>query len=158
MKKTFASHLYRRLLLHGFRVFLDMQELQEGDSFPRQIQGAIRTASVHVAIFSPRYAESKWCLDELIFMLESKAHIIPVFHGVKPAELRSTGGKYGVYAQALDKLEKNRTGEGKLRYDSNTIEKWRKALYEVAEISGFDLQEACNVTRASSWKKLFNVC
>lgn len=144
MKKTFASHLYRRLLLHGFRVFLDIQEMEEGESLTCQIQGAIRSASVHVAIFSPRYAESKWCLDELIFMLESKAPIIPVFYGVKPAELRWTGSRHGVYAESLYNLEKKKTHEDKLRYDSNTIEKWRKALCDVAEISGFDLQEACN--------------
>jgi hypothetical protein len=81
-------------------------------------------------------------------MLESKAYIIPVFYNVKPAELRWTLGKDGVYAQALKKLENKRTydpeaQEEKMRYDYNTIENWRNALSRVAEISGFEL-EACN--------------
>jgi hypothetical protein len=139
VKKTFASHLYRRLLSYGFRVFLDQDEMQEGENLTSQIEGAIATASVHVAIFSTRYAESKWCLDELLLMLKSGATIIPVFYHVKPSELRWTRGegKSGVYAEALRRLEK------KKRYEPNTVEKWREALSSVAEISGLEL-EACN--------------
>jgi hypothetical protein len=71
VKKTLASHIYLRLKQQGLAVFLDQQELQEGENMTPQIEGAIRTASVHVAIFSPRYAESSWCLKELEQMLES---------------------------------------------------------------------------------------
>jgi hypothetical protein len=71
VKKTFASHLYHGLSKHGLRVFLDEPELQPGDSLTSQIEGAVGTASVHVAVFSSHYAESRWCLDELLLMLES---------------------------------------------------------------------------------------
>lgn len=64
VKKTLASHLYHRLLVHGLRVFLDYQELQEGDKLTSQIEGAIRSASVNIAIFSANYAESSWCMNE----------------------------------------------------------------------------------------------
>jgi len=148
VKKTFASYLYRRLISHGLRVFLDQPELQQGDKLISQIEGAIKTASVYVAIFSPGYAESNWCLDELLLMLESGATTIPVFYNVRPAELRWTRGKDGLYAQALNKLEKKKaydpqTNEEKARYDSTTIESWRNALSSVAGISGFEL-ESCN--------------
>lgn len=144
VKNTFASHLYRRLLQRGLRVFLDKQELQEGLNFTSQIQSAIRSASVHVAIFSPRYAESKWCLDELLQMFESGSPIIPVFYHVKPSQLRWTQGEGGVYSQDLRKLEEKKTydtetHEEKPRHDSTTIQKWRDALSSVAEISGFEL-------------------
>ena len=145
VKKNFASHLYRSLTEHGLRVFLDSQELQEGDNFSLQIEGAIRTASVHVVIFSPGYAESTRCLNELLLILASNAHIIPVFYHVTPAQLRCNRGDDGVYAQALRNLEEKRvydpqTQETKLGYESNTIENWRNALSAVAEISGFDLE------------------
>ena len=71
VKKTLASHLYHHLLSHGFWVFLDHEELEEGQNLNSQIEGAIATASVQVAIFSPRYAESKWCLDKLLLILKS---------------------------------------------------------------------------------------
>ena len=139
MKKTFASHLYRRLISYGLRVFLDYQELQEGEELTGQIKGAIRTASIHVAIFSPTYADSNWCLDELLFMLESGAPIIPVFHHVEPADLRWTQGE-GVYARSLRNLEKKRAYDSQPRYNSKTIEIWRNALSSAADISGLDLK------------------
>eukprot|EP00253_Pinus_taeda_P012764 PITA_12764 len=147
-KETFARPLYLRLLSNGLRAFLDKDEMQPGYNFPRQIEHAIRTASVHVAIFSPRYAESYWCLNELLLMSESKAPIIPVFYRVTPAEVRWTQGKDGNYAQALQQLAEKktkdpRTHKMKRRYDSKTIENWRNALSRVADNSGFEL-EVCN--------------
>lgn len=140
-KKTFAFHLYRRLLSQGFRTFLDEQELERGLDFPSQIVGAIQVASVHVAIFSMRYTESPWCLNELLLMRESGAPIIPVFYKVNPAELR--------YGKALHKLEMKttddpQTGMTRPRYNSATIQNWRNALSSVADISGFDLEGAFN--------------
>jgi hypothetical protein len=127
---VFATDLYHRLIYHGLRVLLDYQERQEGEELTDQIKGAIRTASVHVAIFPPTYADSNWCLDELRFMLESGAPIIPVFYHVNPADLRWTQGE-GVYARSLRNLEQ--------RYNSQTIENWRSALSSAADISGLYL-------------------
>eukprot|EP00253_Pinus_taeda_P024395 PITA_24395 len=138
VKKTFASHLYRRLISHGLRVFLDYKELQEGEDFPCQIKGAISAASVHVAIFSPTYADSEWCLVELVLMLKSGTPIIPVFHRVEPTELRRIHG-YGVYATSLRNLENKTNPDNQPRYDSETIGNWRNALSRVADISGLDL-------------------
>jgi hypothetical protein len=77
VKKNFASHLYHLLISHGLTAFLDQDELQVGLNFDSQIKDAIKTASVHVAIFSPRYAESHWCLNELVLMVESGACVSP---------------------------------------------------------------------------------
>jgi len=113
--------------------------MKAGDDLTGQIKGAIATASVHIAIFSPKYADSKWCLEELVLMLESGTTIIPVYYHVKPSDLRIWTGKgeVGVYGRALRDLEK------KKRYEPNTIEIWREALSSVADISGLEL-EACN--------------
>ena len=126
VKKTFASHLYQRLHSYGLKVFLDQQESQRGDYFTSQIKGAIQAASVHVAIFSERYAESTWCLDELLWMLESKAFIIPLFYQVKPNELRWTWGQDGWYAKALHKhqvktMDDSQNHEKRLRHDPTII-------------------------------------
>lgn len=137
VKKTFAKSLYNKLRSIGLRAFLDEDELQRGSNFPSQIKRAIGTASAHVVILSDRYAESSWCLDELVMMLDSKAPIIPVFYGVTPAEVRWTRGRH---AEALPKLAEKKSDEGKLRYESDTIENWRKALSRVADISDFELQ------------------
>lgn len=137
VKKTLASYLYHCLVAHGLRVFLDIEEMQEGVSLTSQIKGAIRTAFIHIAIFSSRYAESSWCLDELVLMLESGSTIIPIFHTVKPSDLTSETGKY---AQQLCDLEKKTDQEGKPRYDLSTITKWKTALSDVDKSTEFDLE------------------
>eukprot|EP00253_Pinus_taeda_P016917 PITA_16917 len=137
VKTTFASHLYKRLTSFGLRVFLDKPELEEGRTFPSQIEAAIRSAAIHIAVFSPTYANSQWCLDELIGMISTistGATILPVFYNVEPWELRRTR-KDGRYAEALREHEK------KSRYDSDTIQKWREALCTAANISGFELKQ-----------------
>lgn len=141
VKKGLASHIYHRLKDLGLAVFLDQEVLERGEGLNPQIEGAIRTASVHVAIFSPNYAHSRWCLDELVQMLESRSTIIPVFYKVEPADLRWTHGADRVYARALGELEMKKTLDGQPRYEPNTIEKWRNALSAVADIIGFELKD-----------------
>lgn len=133
IKRTLASHIYSRLLSHGLRTFLDQQELFAGDNLVYQIESAIATSTVHIAIFSPRYADSPWCLNELPLLLQSKGFIIPVFHGVEPSDLLVSTGE-GVYARALLHHEERR------RYSSQTLEDWRNALNAVSSISGFDIK------------------
>lgn len=93
-KNNFVCHLYYRLRSHGIRVFLDKEEMEEGYDLTDQIEAAIRNSSVHLAIFSEKYAESKWCLDELVLMVKSGATIIPVFFkNVEPFHLRWRGSQ-----------------------------------------------------------------
>eukprot|EP00253_Pinus_taeda_P028236 PITA_28236 len=139
VKEGLATHIYNGLKKLGLSVFLDQPELQRGEELKPQIEGAIRTASVHVAIFSPSYAQSSWCLDELVLMREQKlksgSTIIPVFYKVQPADLRWARVGKGVYARDLGEHER------KSRYDTETIEKWRNALSAVADIVGFELKD-----------------
>jgi len=166
VKGTFGSHLYRRLQYLGYRVFLDKDELKVGENSDLQIKTVIATVIVNIAIFSPGYAESPWCLNELNQMFESEATIIPVFLNVKPAELRSTGGEEGwfyqvlrflrgwprgedgVYAKALCNLKRKRsydaeTHRKKPKYEPSTIEKWRDSLKRASDLTGLELA-ACN--------------
>lgn len=145
-KKTLASHLHNRLKREGLTSFIDKDELLVGDHFPSQIENAIKTASVHVAIFSPRYAKSEWCLNELVLMLESGAQIIPVFYHVRPNDLRRKDGKYAEDLRNLENMKTHdpETNQEKPVYDSTTIKKWKDALYRVSFITGLDLLDTCN--------------
>lgn len=55
-------------------------------------------------------------------MLKSRAKIIPVFYQVKPADLRWTQGKNGVYTQALQKLGEKTEYEAQTERDVLSIE------------------------------------
>jgi hypothetical protein len=135
VRKTFVSHLYRRLVSCGLKVLLGPVKNQEGFDLASQ------TASAHVPIFTPGYAGLSRCLDELLMMLESKATIIPVLYNVKRSKL------WWTHARALRRLGKKTTTtidplthKKTRRHDPATMEKWRKALSDVSDISGFDLE------------------
>jgi len=140
VRKNLASHLQRCLSRNGLHVFPNQRELQGGDNS----RAALKEAKVHIAIFSTGYANSSQCLNELVQMLESGSTVIPVFYNVSPSDLRWTKEGNGVYAQALSMLQGKKTTdsethEEKALYCSNTIGKWRKALFDVAGKSGFVL-------------------
>lgn len=146
VKNTLASHLYYRLQNNGLRVFFDKEEAQKGQKVNSEVENAIKVASVHIAIFSRRYAESEWCMDELLMMVKSHSVIIPVFYDVKPSDIRfnSVDGMNGVYAEALHILQKEKTfdpqtHQEKPRYDSDTIEIWKGVMMEVTKGDGFEL-------------------
>eukprot|EP00253_Pinus_taeda_P004715 PITA_04715 len=136
VKDTFAQHLHTELTEKGLHVFVDKHEMKPGKAVPSQIKAALQKAYVHIAIFSPTYAESDWCLHELLLIMESvksgQATILPVFYNVKHSDLRYGGP----YAKALDKQEEQK------RYDRQTIQKWKDALNDVPVQAGFELQ-AC---------------
>ncbi|GLJ52631.1 hypothetical protein SUGI_1120180 [Cryptomeria japonica] len=129
-KATVAFALYEALEEKGYWTFLDEQELQFGDSITSAIQDAIYSSKVQIAIFSPRYAESSWCLDELVDMLKTKALFIPVFYDVKPSELRYLDK--GCYAAAFAEHNK------KKRFSKDKIDKWKAALESSADKSGYE--------------------
>ena len=101
VKHTLAAAIYHKLHSMGLHVFLDVEALEPGDIMPAEIQGAISSASLHIAIFSPNYAQSPWCLAELSFMLKTGAKIIPIFYHVEPSDLRWIDRREGMYANAF---------------------------------------------------------
>ncbi|GLJ06483.1 hypothetical protein SUGI_0040220 [Cryptomeria japonica] len=147
VKQTLALQLYNSLEQLGIRTFLDSQEKQLGDSFPSTIETAIRSASVHVAIFSKGYADSPWCLAELLLMLESEAKIIPVFYQVKPSDLRYI--ETGAYAEAFIKYKV------KGRY-LKMLNEWKEALQSLSLIAGeeFDSDWHCEKIVAAVQKEV----
>jgi hypothetical protein len=134
----------RRLLDRGLRVFLDKIEMEEGHKISFQIEHTICVVSIHLAIFSPGYAQSSWCLDKLFLVIKSEATILPIFFNVDPSMVRYTL-KGEAYVEALLNLQEKRTfdpqtSEENPRYGSDTIQNWRTALSCVADLSNFKLK------------------
>ncbi|XP_059076972.1 TMV resistance protein N-like [Cryptomeria japonica] len=130
VKYTLASTLYTILTGMSLSVFLDSQELEYGDFLPRTIEAAMASASLHIAIFSKTYAESRWCLAELSFMLKSAAKIIPIFYHVDPSDLRCVHQGKGMYVEAFKKHERN----GKCSPEQ--LQEWKTALHNVSFYAG----------------------
>ena len=87
---------------------------------------------ISVVVISENYASSKWCLEELVWILECWKSlgqlVLPVFYGIDPLEVRKQEGKLRVQ---LAEHEKN------LKIEKGKVQIWRAALKEVGSLSGF---------------------
>ncbi|KAG0583652.1 hypothetical protein KC19_3G152200 [Ceratodon purpureus] len=130
VKTTFVAHLEDALRCAGFRPFLDARSLMKGNPALKSIDQALDAAKVHVAVVSKRYAESKYCLNELVAMMRSGKPVIPVFYDVEPVDLRWV--ENGPFAEAfLNHKSKGRT--------QKKLHEWTHALGALADITGFCL-------------------
>ncbi|XP_031257762.1 TMV resistance protein N [Pistacia vera] len=87
-KRTISGLLYDHLLRLRLNPFLDSKNMKPGDRLFDKIDTAIRHSKVGVAVFSPRYCESYFCLHELALIMESRKKVIPIFYDVKPSQLQ----------------------------------------------------------------------
>ncbi|XP_021804698.1 TMV resistance protein N-like [Prunus avium] len=109
-RKTFTDHLYTAFVNSGIQTFRDDDELERGEDIKPGLQKAIQESRSSVIVFSKDYASSKWCLDELVLILERKrisGHVVlPVFYDVDPSEVRKQTGSL---AKAFAGHQKNRS-------------------------------------------------
>ncbi|KAM4103197.1 hypothetical protein ACJW30_06G061100 [Castanea mollissima] len=87
-KRTIATLLYDYLSRFNLRPFLDNKTMKPGDKLFEKIDGAIHGCKVGVAMFSPNYCQSYFCLHELALFMETKKKVIPIFCDIKPSQLR----------------------------------------------------------------------
>ncbi|KAH9726286.1 ADP-ribosyl cyclase/cyclic ADP-ribose hydrolase [Citrus sinensis] len=133
-RDNFTSHLYSALSRQNIQTFIDDQ-LNRGDEISESLVNAIEASAISVIIFSESYASSRWCLDELVKILECKKEyaqiLIPVFYRVDPSDVRNQTGSFG---DSFSKLEE------RVKENSKKLQTWRNALKEAATLSGFPSQ------------------
>ena len=135
-RRGFTDHLYAALQRKGILTFRDDEELERGKSISPELLKAIEESRFAIVIFSRNYAFSTWCLVELAHivkcMRERKLTIWPIFYDVDPSDVRKQTGTFG---QAFNDHEK------RFKDNIKTVEMWRAALREVANLSGWHLQD-----------------
>lgn len=135
-RKSFVDHLFATLHEKGIHTFRDDEELKRGKSISPELDHAIKAYKFVVVIFSPNYADSSWCLDELVKAVEYTEEqklaktLLPVFYDVDPSDVRK---QQGTYKKAFDKHKE-------ANFLDEKIQKWRDALNTAANTSGFDVK------------------
>ena len=143
----FTSHLYDALCRKQIETFIDDDKLERGDEISPALLGAIRGSKIAVVIFSEDYASSKWCLRELAEIIEckkmNKLIVMPVFYNVDPSDVRKQTGSFersfanyeeiGIFSWLLDRFKKR-----KVKELQEEVQKWREALTEASNLSGWD--------------------
>ncbi|CAF1919942.1 unnamed protein product [Brassica oleracea var. botrytis] len=129
LRYSFVSHLIDAFERHGIDFFVDEYEQRDKDLFAR-----IEESKIALAIFSARYAESSWCMDELVKMKkladQRKLQIIPIFYKVSARDVRKQTGEFGENFWALAKAS-----------SGDQIKKWKEALECVSDKMGLSLKD-----------------
>ncbi|KAH9782881.1 ADP-ribosyl cyclase/cyclic ADP-ribose hydrolase [Citrus sinensis] len=133
-RKSFTCYLYDKLYEgKKIKTFIDDEGLRRGDEISPALLYAIQGSKISVVIFSKDYASSKWCLNELVKILECKNTngqiIIPVFYGVSPSDVRHQNGTFG---DRFDELKKQ------FKDKPEMVQKWRDALTETSHLAGHE--------------------
>ncbi|KAL3739721.1 hypothetical protein ACJRO7_021052 [Eucalyptus globulus] len=136
LRNNFISHLYQALHRIGIYTFRDSEELKKGDQISLVLMKAIEESYIAIIVFSVNYASSRWCLEELVKIIECKEQknliVLPVFYKVDPREVR--GGRKS-YQRALAKHE------SKFGKDSKEVKRWKEALFYAGNLSGWHLND-----------------
>ena len=131
-RDNITSHLHAALVRNKIETYID-DRLERGDEISPALLKAIRESKLSVVVFSKNYATSSWCLDELVHILDCKRRngqfVIPIFYDIDPSHVRKQEGSY---ATAFDELEVRFMG------NMERVQKWKAALNEAANLSGFD--------------------
>ncbi|XP_043688594.1 disease resistance protein RPV1-like [Telopea speciosissima] len=136
-RKSFTGHLYRALNREQINVFMDSYKLWEGEEIGTTLVKAIQGSKVSIVVFSKGYADSKWCLKELVKILEchrSKDQIVlPIFFDVDPSDVRHQTGSF-----------KEAFLEHEMNFDLHIVAQWRDALTVIGNLEGWVLNEIEN--------------
>ncbi|XP_058730457.1 disease resistance protein RUN1-like isoform X2 [Vicia villosa] len=132
---NFTDHIFAALQRNGISAFRDDTKLNKGESIAPELLRAIEDSQIFIVVFSKNYAFSTWCLRELEHILlhcgqPPVKRVLPVFYDVDPSEVRHQKGTYG---KALAKHEQ------RFQQDYEKVRRWREALAQVANLSGWDV-------------------
>ncbi|CAN6575406.1 unnamed protein product [Malus baccata var. baccata] len=128
-RKNFTGHLHEALTKAGINAFID-DELRRGEDITTELVRAIQGSRISIIVFSRRYSDSCWCLEELVKIMECRRTlgqlVLPIFYDVDPSHVRKQTGSF---AQSFLK-----------HTDEKKVERWRAALTEASNLSGWDLR------------------
>ncbi|XP_044470554.1 disease resistance protein RUN1-like [Mangifera indica] len=131
-RKKITSHLYEALSRKKLKTFID-DNLVRAEEISPSLLKTIKHSKISVIIFSKGYASSRWCLIELETIVKCYKKynqiVLPVFYEVDPSDVRNQTGDV---RDAFAKLEE------RFMDDSEMLQRWRTALRDAANLSGFD--------------------
>ncbi|KAL3355224.1 hypothetical protein AABB24_019354 [Solanum stoloniferum] len=145
-RNNFTSHLHKGLKNRGIFTFLDDERLEDGNSISKELVQAIEESQVAVIVFSKNYATSRWCLNELVKMMECKEKengqtVIPVFYYVDPSHVRNQSESF---AEAFAKHESRYKDDVK---GMQKVQGWRNALTAAADLKGHDIHDGIDQSK-----------
>ncbi|KAK7257375.1 hypothetical protein RIF29_31309 [Crotalaria pallida] len=98
-RRGFTSHLHTALTSSSIITFMDDTGLERGAEIHGELLAAIEASKIAIVVFSPRYGGSRWCLHELVKIMDCHKTfgllVIPIFYHVDPTHVRFQKGAFG---------------------------------------------------------------
>lgn len=128
-RDNITSHLYAAFERAKLETYIDYR-LKKGEEIWPELQRAIEESKLSVVIFSERYAQSSWCLKELVHILQRRENfgqiVIPIFYHVDPSNVRKQEESFDIKLSMPEERHKDKMNE------------WGDALTTSANIAGWD--------------------
>nr|AHN95345.1 DM2H [Arabidopsis thaliana] len=129
VRRTFLSHILESFRRKGIDTFID-NNIERSKSIGPELKEAIKGSKIAIVLLSRKYASSSWCLDELAEIMKCRQMVgqivMTIFYEVDPTDIKKQTGEFG---KAFTKTCKGKPKEH--------VERWRKALEDVATIAGY---------------------
>ncbi|CAH8366218.1 unnamed protein product [Eruca vesicaria subsp. sativa] len=133
LRSGFVSHLVEALQKDKINVFIDDYEAR-GKKLD-ELWKMIEESRIALTIFSRKYTESIWCLNELAKIKEceekQKLVAIPIFYKLEPSTVRELRGQFGDAFRNLARGDERR-------------KEWKEALQAIPRLMGFTVEENSN--------------
>ncbi|KAK1417719.1 hypothetical protein QVD17_26853 [Tagetes erecta] len=146
-RKSFTDHLYAALKQAGVRTFRDDDAMDRGKLLEPELKKAIRESAISIIVFSKDYASSKWCLDEVLTIIEeherfsSKHEVVPVFYDVEPSDVRKQTGSFEEAFCRYDDIIEAETDDEKKSEWIEKVKAWRVSLRKAGSFTGMVLAD-----------------
>ena len=149
-RKTFTDHLYTELKRTGIRTFRDDDAMERGKLLKPELEKAIQQSQVLVIVFSKGYATSKWCLDEVLMIMEEyekssssskQREVLPVFYNVEPSDVRHQTGCFEEAFKGYDDMIRMETDGQKKKELWDKVKAWRASLKKAGSLTGMVLAD-----------------
>ncbi|XP_023751053.2 disease resistance protein RUN1 isoform X2 [Lactuca sativa] len=156
-RDTFIDHLHKALMDADITTFLDDEMIKTEEDLKPEVKSAIKTGKVLnleleraikesracIIVLSKNYANSPRCLDELMFILEQRMSsnkiVVPIFYHVDPTHVRKQESTFGLAMAEHRRMMEAEIDANKRSELAEKIDQWKKALTEVANLKGRDV-------------------
>lgn len=131
-RHSFTGTLYHALQSARFKTYMENGKLRRGDKIATAILTAMEASRISIVVFSPYFASSTCCLDQLVHihrcMNTKNQLILPIFYDVDQSDVRDQLNTFG---QAMLQHQ-HRFGKS-----SDKVLQWSSVLSHVANLTAF---------------------
>lgn len=130
-RHTVVKRLYDALhVKEKALIFRDNEGMERGQAIYPSLIAGIEDSAASLVVFSPCYADSHWCLDELATLCDVSSSLdrpmIPIFYKVDPNHVRKQSGRF------VQDFETHA-----IRFTKEEMQRWRGAMKIVGNLPGF---------------------